>query len=441
MSDVSPQRIEALVRSLESSADSATQSVARELVQALLDLHGAGLLRLMELVDQTGGPGARLIDQFGSDPAISRLLLLHGLHPQDFETRVRESIERASGGLRRQGVTVALVRVDESGVVVVRAEASGAKGCGSAGPDITRAIENAIYESAPEATAVVVEGLLEPEAPGAFVSLDSLRSRPRRRCPSGASPRNHCRPLRCRTRRISVRNRVQWYSLSAYRPLDMDSAHTSEPARGLAVLKRFARPLNATERCELCGATLGGEHQHLVQPARHKLMCACDACAILFSYQGNTTYKRVPRRVVDIDPFVLSDAQWDALGIPIGLAFFFRGSPDGKVTAYYPSPAGATESLLPMEPWADIVAANPRITEMEPDVEALLVNRIAQTRVAGPGTGHGYLVPIDACYGLVGLIRTHWRGFGGGGELWEHVDRFFTALAARAERPSRRTDG
>jgi Fe-S cluster biogenesis protein NfuA len=177
VSDVSPQRIEALVRTLEASTDASTQSTARELVQALLDLHGAGLLRVMELIDQAGEPGLRLIDQFGRDPAISRLLLLHDLHPQDFETRVHQAIESAAGTLRRQNVTVELVDVDEHGAVRVRAAASGAKGCGSAGPDITRAIENAIYEHAPEATAVVVDGLLEPEAV-AFVSLDSLRPRP-----------------------------------------------------------------------------------------------------------------------------------------------------------------------------------------------------------------------------------------------------------------------
>jgi Fe-S cluster biogenesis protein NfuA len=175
VSDVSPQRIETLVRKLESSGDSETQSLARELIQALLDLHGAGLLRVMELVDQSGESGARLVEQFGRDPAVSRLLLLHDLHPQDFDTRVQEAIERAAGSLRRQGVAVELVGVDESGVVRVRAEASGANGCGSAAPDLTRAIEDAIYESAPEATAILVEGLLTPATPVAFVSIDSLR--------------------------------------------------------------------------------------------------------------------------------------------------------------------------------------------------------------------------------------------------------------------------
>jgi hypothetical protein len=221
----------------------------------------------------------------------------------------------------------------------------------------------------------------------------------------------------------------------------MDPVHPSVPAGSLAILKRFARPRDTAERCELCGIVLGVDHRHLVQPARHKLVCACEACAILFSYQANATYKGVPSRVEKVEPFVLSDAQWDALSIPIGLAFFFRSSVEEKVTAYYPSPAGATESLLPIEPWADIVAANARIGQMEADVEALLVNRLAQTRASAPGAGDGYLVPIDACYGLVGIIRTHWRGFGGGHELWEHVDRFFAALAARSEGARRRING
>jgi Fe-S cluster biogenesis protein NfuA len=175
VSGVSPQRIETLVRKLESSGDAATQTAARELVQALLDLHGTGLLRVMALVDQSGEPGARLIEQFGQDPAVSRLLLLHDLHPQDFATRVRQAIERLSGALRRQGASVELVSVDEAGVVTVRAVASGLQGCGSTAADLRRAIEDGVYESAPESIAVVVEGLQEPGAPAAFVSLDSLR--------------------------------------------------------------------------------------------------------------------------------------------------------------------------------------------------------------------------------------------------------------------------
>ena len=177
MSDVSPRRIETLVQTLESSADAAVRSLARELVQAVLDLHGTGLLRVMELVDQSGEAGRRLIDQFGRDPAISRLLLLHDLHPQDFDTRVGQAIERVSGSLQRQGATATLVSVDGAGVVLVRVEATGAKGCSPAGPELTRTIEDAIYDSAPEAT-VVVEGLRQAAAAVAFVPLDSLRSNP-----------------------------------------------------------------------------------------------------------------------------------------------------------------------------------------------------------------------------------------------------------------------
>jgi len=121
----------------------------------------------------------------------------------------------------------------------------------------------------------------------------------------------------------------------------------------------------------------------------------------------------------------LDDAQWEALQIPVRVAFFFDNSDLGRVVAFYPSPAGATESLLPLEAWADVVAANPALTDLAPDVEALLVRR------AGEGF-ECFLVPIDACYELVGLVRMHWKGFDGGQEAWEAIDGFFDAVRERS---------
>jgi hypothetical protein len=195
-----------------------------------------------------------------------------------------------------------------------------------------------------------------------------------------------------------------------------------------SALQRFVRRPVEGEICELCSAPLGGEHQHLVDPVRRALLCACDACAILFSERAATKYRRVPRRVRILSSLRISDGQWDALAIPIGLAFLFYSSPQERVVAFYPSPAGATESLLPLGTWNDLVAANAVLREMEPDVEALLVNRVGNA--AAPVH---YMAPIDACYRLVGIIRAHWRGFSGGAELWEEVRRFFRDLDARAE--------
>jgi hypothetical protein len=128
--------------------------------------------------------------------------------------------------------------------------------------------------------------------------------------------------------------------------------------------------------------------------------------------------------------FLITAAQWEGLLIPINMAFFFKNSLEGRVIAMYPSPAGATESLLPLEAWNDVVEQNEALNGMESDVEALLVNRVGESRGVAPA--EYYILPIDECYRLVGLIRTHWRGFSGGTEVWEEIGRFFAALRSKA---------
>ncbi len=189
----------------------------------------------------------------------------------------------------------------------------------------------------------------------------------------------------------------------------------------LAKLREFARDKPVAERCELCSAALGAQHSHLVEPATRRLLCACQACAILFSARGLSKYASVPRDGRFLANFHMTDAEWDSLMIPINMAFFFHSTPAGKVVAIYPSPAGPTESLLSLETWKQIAEQNPRLTTMQPDVEALLVNRVSETR-------EYYIAPMDQCYKLVGLIRAHWRGFSGGTEVWEKINQFFAAL-------------
>ena len=121
----------------------------------------------------------------------------------------------------------------------------------------------------------------------------------------------------------------------------------------------------------------------------------------------------------------MSEAPWGDLMIPIGLAFFVDNSVAGKIISLYPSPGGATESLLDLEAWTEIVNTNPVLKEMEPDTEALLVNRV-------PGVEEYYLIPVDEAYKLVGIIRTNWRGLSGGTEVWAAIDTFFGDLKNRA---------
>ncbi|HEY7314933.1 MAG TPA: DUF5947 family protein [Gemmataceae bacterium] len=193
----------------------------------------------------------------------------------------------------------------------------------------------------------------------------------------------------------------------------------------LASLRRFARPRAAQERCELCDTGLADEHAHLVELASRRLVCACDACAILFDKQGAAKYRRVPRRVRFLPDFRLPDAAWESLHLPIDLAFFLHSTPAGRVISLYPSPAGATESLVPLDAWQTLMEDNPILRDFEPDVEALLVNRTREAREC-------YRVGIDESYKLVGLIRTHWRGLSGGTAVWDEIHRFFANLKERS---------
>jgi len=202
-------------------------------------------------------------------------------------------------------------------------------------------------------------------------------------------------------------------------------------ATPFATLRRFAVARNQPapqERCELCRIGLALEHRHLLETATHKIICSCDACALRFSDVVEGRFKLISRDARSLPDFRLTDAQWSELALPIDLAFLVYSTPAKKMMALYPSPAGATESLLTLSAWDMLVADNPVLARMEPDVEALLVNRVGDRRLY-------CIAPIDVCFELVGLMRTHWRGLSGGEEVWREIDGFFARLAERV-RPS-----
>jgi hypothetical protein len=208
------------------------------------------------------------------------------------------------------------------------------------------------------------------------------------------------------------------------------SSNLLPKASAFATLRQFARKRNENvETCEMCSRELAAEHAHLLETVSRKLICVCEACAILFSGNQNLKFKRVPRDVRFLGDFRLTDAQWDSLMIPIEMAFLFYSTSHEKVMAYYPSPGGATESLLSLDTWNDVVQENEILNELRSDVEALLVNRVGAGRGVKPGY---YVVPIDTCYKLVGLIRMHWRGLSGGNEVWREVGTFFAELKVKA---------
>ncbi len=198
-----------------------------------------------------------------------------------------------------------------------------------------------------------------------------------------------------------------------------------------SALRRFARPPSAPERCELCRTTIGPAHRHLLETASRHIVCACDACALRFQLVVGGRFKLIPRDTRLLSDFEIEEADWESLSLPINLVFFCRSTSLGRVTALFPSPAGATESLLPLATWERLVQSNPVLARMESDTEALLVNRIA-------GARDYFLAPIDLCHRLAGLIRVHWRGFSGGDEVWNAINQFLATLrlAAIEERRS-----
>jgi hypothetical protein len=173
----------------------------------------------------------------------------------------------------------------------------------------------------------------------------------------------------------------------------------------------------------MCGAPVADQHQHVVSVANRSLLCTCRPCYLLFTHDDAAlAYRAVPDRYLSFQD--LAAPVWDELELPVGTAFLFINSELERVVAFYPGPAGATESELPLAAWDRVVGATPGLATLKPDVEALLV-RAADQKV------EAFLVPIDVCYELVGHLRTLWRGFDGGQDVRRRLDEFFTHLRSR----------
>jgi len=199
----------------------------------------------------------------------------------------------------------------------------------------------------------------------------------------------------------------------------------------------------------MCAAEIPEEHGHLADLEQSTLVCACRACYLLFTHSqaGRGRYRAVPDRYRSDPAHPLSVADWDALEIPVGLAFFLRRSEGGDVTGFYPSPAGATECRLDLQAWQRIEGSHPMLTAAAPDVEAILIYRgdagdSRPARRADAGD-HGpisrgeagvecFLVPIDACYELAGRMRLLWRGFDGGSEARASIAEFLDGVRSRS---------
>jgi hypothetical protein len=198
----------------------------------------------------------------------------------------------------------------------------------------------------------------------------------------------------------------------------------SRPARTRAPVPAQADE----ERCDMCSVVIPSDHRHLLHVEDRVIVCTCETCRALFAGEGS--YRPTGSRTVWLPELDLSDEHWASFRIPIGLAFFFHSSTGGAegtggLVAFYPSPAGTTECELDLGPRQQLVAANPVLEGLEPDAEALIVNRLGRARQHA-------IVPIDECYRLVGLVRVSWEGSSGGTGMHDAVARFFAETEERA---------
>lgn len=204
----------------------------------------------------------------------------------------------------------------------------------------------------------------------------------------------------------------------------------------LSILRRIATTTRAPyegERCEMCAEPIGDRHQHVVDLETRALMCTCRGCYLLFATEGSQQrHRAIPERYLSFPRFRLGPGQWEQLEIPVALAFFFRNSVQDRTIAFYPGPAGATESELPLAAWQSVVSDNPALAMAAPDTEAVMI------RAPGPDrpVAEALLVPIDSCYELVGQLRSVWRGFDGGQDARSGIESWFDDVRTRS-RPAK----
>jgi len=363
------ERIETLIGQLGSVTDPTVRQNTEQFIRQLTEMYGAALGRICQILDQDE-PSRRIFKIVCQDNLIASLLILHRLHPQDVVTRIEHALERVSPHLELHGGDVKVVAVKDSNAYL-RIEGA-REGAFLSSPTVRMKLKQALEEFAPEIEAIEIEGLSLPDS-----------------------------------------------TEFASRELHVNAEKQPASQAG-----------RSSKRCEFCSESVPENHQHVAAVETRKLLCACRACSFLFGGQGAapSKYQTVPRRYLFLAEPVLTTMHWDQLEIPVGMAFFFFNSKLNRTVACYPGPAGATESLLPLESWDKILGAHPILETLLTDVEALLVDNLKKKKYPAC-----YIVPIDACYELVARLRRYWKGFDGGDEARHEIGRFFAELRLRSE--------
>jgi Fe-S cluster biogenesis protein NfuA/nitrite reductase/ring-hydroxylating ferredoxin subunit len=443
--------VQALSERLDEVADPAAREVADELAAALVALYGDALSRILEL------GGDELRERVAADDDLGGLLLAHGLHPVDLETRVRRALDEVRPYLESHGGDIELLGIDD-GVARLRLQGS-CDGCAASAATLEGAVEQVLRDAAPDLAGMDVEGAVaRPQRPSAsspeWVALDGAKDIPRgalAKVTSGLVIANVAGTL------LAYRNTCARCSGALEDALLLGGTLTCAACGAGYDLPRAGRSTNGDDlqldpvpllrhrgevkvalsgaiapprrdhdgasTCQLCPTGVGDDHRHLLHLYERRIVCVCETCWSLHS--GDSEYRPCGVRTLWLEDFELPGELWAQLAIPIGLAFVMRSSMTGTVVALYPSPAGATESEIDLFAWNAILDANPVLERLEVDAEALVVNRLREPAQYA-------IAPIDQCYRLVGLIKSRWEGISGGTAIESAVAEFFGELHERA---------
>jgi Fe-S cluster biogenesis protein NfuA len=374
--------------------------LALEAVAMLTEVYGTALSRALRITGDAGTVAVAV----EKDDLLAHLLVLHGLHPLSVTERVERALADVRPYVRSHGGEVKLVGITDAGVARVRFSGT-CSTCASSTATLERVIRDAVLVAAPELSRVEAESapVEHPRTSG------NSGARGRRGDPALI-------PVEALLRRTPTAGAVAGHP---GRPSGPGSAPGGAGTVARAGAPRGTTAADPVETCDLCGQRLPGNHRHMLDTASGELICACQACCILFDRDqaSDGHYRLIPPQRRPLPALVPA-----SLGVPVGLAFFVRHT-DGSVAAHYPSPAGATRWQVDEDRWREAVRASPEIGDLAPDVQAVLVN------TAG-GRAQAWLVPIDDCYRLVAVVREGWEGLTGGDRVWPEIERFFAGLSS-----------
>lgn len=439
-------------------SDRDARDTTDELVATMAALYGEGLVRIFAALDGEDPVLARVRDELTRDGVVASLMVLHDLYPESLEDRVRAALAEVRPYLESHEGDVELLGIAD-GVARLKLRGS-CDGCGASAQTLRHAIEEAIEAAAPDLLGLEVEGVVPPHTvtPGSpearertWVALEGAEGLGRGHVvrTSGTPPllvanvagtllayRDACAgcpaPLSDGVLlggTLTCASCGRAYDLPRAGRCRTEDGLQLEPVpllrgRGgvrVAVEAASGAHGDAHGGCELCPSGIAEDHRHLLHLVERRIVCVCETCWSLHS--GDPEYRPTGSRTVWLEDVVMPDDAWAALDLPTGLAFLLRSGVTDGMVALYPSPAGATECELPLTAWDRLVELNPVLDRLQPDAEALIVNRLA-----GDGPGEYVIAPIDQCYRLVGLIKERWEGISGGDAVERAVGEFFDRL-------------